>query len=67
MKINTKKMERARILRGWTKARLADEIGIDPSTIGKIERGKNFKPPTIKKIADALGLDMESLLLDDAV
>lgn len=62
MKIDTKKIQRARAIRGWTKRRLAAAVGVDPATIARIERGLTQNPETIKKVADTLGLSMEELL-----
>jgi len=62
MNINTKKIQRARIIRGWTRRRLAAAAGVDPATIGRIEQGTSLNPETVKKVADILGLSMEELL-----
>jgi transcriptional regulator with XRE-family HTH domain len=64
MKINTYKIERARLLKGWSKTTLAEKAKVDPCTVGRVERGKNLKPETVKRIADVLGLDMSDLLID---
>lgn len=47
---------------GMTQAELAKKMGVKPQTISQYERGiKNPKPDTIKKFADALGVDAASL------
>lgn len=41
-----------------SQAELAQKMGVKPQTISQYERGiKNPKPATIKKFADALGVD----------
>ena len=65
MKINTEKLERARLLKGWSKTALAEQANVDPSTVGRVERGENLKPETVKRIADVLGVNMEELLLEN--
>lgn len=63
MLYDVQRIERARILRGWTKTELARRIKKDPSTISLIERGKVIgRPATMKAIADALKISMERLL-----
>jgi len=67
MNIDTKKLERARVIRGWSKAKLAEIAEMDASTVGRVEAGKNLKPETVKQIADVLGLTMEELVIEDEV
>lgn len=44
--------------KGMSQAELAQKMGVKPQTISQYERGiKNPKPATIKKFADALGVD----------
>ena len=59
------KIEKARILNGLTKGGLAEEARIHPSTYTLILKGSNHHPPTIKKIADALGLSMEEIYIEE--
>ena len=66
MEIDTKPLERERIKRGWSKARLAKHLKLDPSVIGRVERGENRAPDTVKRIADFLGVPMEEIVIDDA-
>jgi transcriptional regulator with XRE-family HTH domain len=65
MKINTEKLERARLLKGWSKSALAEQADVDPSTVGRVERGENLKPETVKRIADVLGVKMEDLIFEN--
>lgn len=51
-----------RLARGMTQKELGAQMGIDQSTVRKYEAGKlNPKIETVKKIADALGVDMNAL------
>lgn len=63
MKYNTSILLEKRLVRGWSQSTLAELIHVDPSTIGRVERGEFTKPQTVKKMADALGVDMEDLLV----
>jgi len=65
MKYNVRKLERARKLKGWNKAKLAKVAGVDPSTVGHVETEEFVTEPTVKKLADALGLSMEEVLLEE--
>jgi DNA-binding XRE family transcriptional regulator len=65
-KVDTQKLELARSRKGWTRLDLAALIKVDVSTISNIERGKTQNPKTIKKIADALGLRMKDVFIDDS-
>jgi transcriptional regulator with XRE-family HTH domain len=57
-------IKRKRLVKGWSQSRLATFCDIKQSTISYIEAGKTNNPETIKKIADALGLNMEDLIID---
>ncbi len=59
------RIEKARILQGLTKGGLAKKAGIHPTTYTLILKGSNHHPPTIKKIADALGLEMKEIYIDE--
>ncbi len=53
--------------KGMTQAELAQKMGVKPQTISQYERGiKNPKPATIKKFADALGVDAAELYATNA-
>lgn len=54
-----------RLVRGMTQKELGTRMGVDQSTVRKYESGKlNPKIETVKKIADALGVDMNALYGD---
>ncbi len=65
MKIDTQKIEKRRFLSGWSKSELARRAGVDQSTVGRVERGETLKPDTIKRIAEALQLTVEDLLIEE--
>ena len=51
-----------RLARGMTQKELGAQMGVDQSTVRKYEAGKlNPKIETVKKIADALGVDTNAL------
>lgn len=53
--------------KGMSQAELAQKMGVKPQTISQYERGiKNPKPSTIKKFADALGVDAAELYAANA-
>ena len=56
-----------RRLRMWTQGRLAQEAGVSPTTVSGIETGKIVRPHfgTLQKLARALDIDPQSLLLSE--
>jgi transcriptional regulator with XRE-family HTH domain len=66
MKYDIGKVTRARLVRGWTQAKLAEMIERSPAAISAIENGRyEPSPTTMKRIADVLGLDMDELVLEE--
>lgn len=62
------KIHRMRVLQGLTLRDLAEKSGISANTINSIERrGKSprFHPPTLKALADALGVETVELIGED--
>lgn len=55
-------LDRERLLRGWTKARLAEEMGVTPFTVTDIYSRGNAAPETFKKLTDALERSVPSEL-----
>lgn len=53
----------ARIRKGMTQSELAEKAGVALSTISFVENGKHeaVRAPTISKLANALGVSVESL------
>ncbi len=60
-------IKKTRMLKGWSQKRLAAAAAVDQATVCNIERGKTNNPENVKKVADVLGLEMESLLVEDRV
>jgi len=51
-----------RLRKGWSQARLAEEIGTSQSHIARIERGtENLAIETCRRLTEALGVDMNTL------
>lgn len=60
------KVRRARIGRAMTIRDLSRASGVNHSAISLIERGKRSPwPRTLKRLADALGVEIRELLKDD--
>ena len=53
---------------GWSQRDLAARSGVAPNTISQLERGeRKAMPSTVRKLADALGVDIPVLLADSAL
>jgi transcriptional regulator with XRE-family HTH domain len=61
MEVNVEKLWELRVNQELTQRQLARKAEISNTTLVKIERG-GAMPPTLKKIADALGLKPIELL-----
>jgi transcriptional regulator with XRE-family HTH domain len=50
----------------WSRDELADASGIHRDHIGRLERGYEgeSRPPTVRKLAEALGIDPAKLVED---
>ncbi len=50
--------------RMWTQVRLAEEVGVSPTTVSGIESGRIVRPHfgTLRKLAQALGVEPEELV-----
>jgi transcriptional regulator with XRE-family HTH domain len=64
MEVNVRKIQMLRIDKGLTQRALAKEAGISNTSLWKIEKGGGASPPTLKKIADVLGVRASELLED---
>lgn len=51
--------------RGMTQEEVAELASTSPTTIVRAEQGKDVRPPTLKRIAKALGVPTEQLLADE--
>ena len=56
------KLRELRVNQGLTQRQLARKAGISNTTLAKIERGGGAMPPTLKKLADVLGVKPVDLL-----
>lgn len=59
MKINLRPWRERRAL---TQEELAKKAGINTRTVSRIELGYHARPPTVRKLATALGVDPEQLV-----
>lgn len=65
MQYKTTVLHENRLLKGLSIKSLAELVGVHPSTISRIEAGQFQKPETIKKIAQALEVPMEDLIVKE--
>lgn len=63
--LDTERLESARIKKGLSKSKLAQLVGIHPSSYLRILKGETQNAPTLKRIADALGLSMEEIFIEE--
>jgi transcriptional regulator with XRE-family HTH domain len=64
VKVDAKKLQDARLAKFWSRDELAKASGIHRDHIGRLERGYEgeSRPPTIRKLADALGVEPRTLI-----
>jgi transcriptional regulator with XRE-family HTH domain len=64
-----KRLESIRLSRNITQAQLAEEAGVSPRTIGRLEKGQGVSLDTFIRIIAALGIQqsLEGLLPDPTV
>lgn len=53
-------VERARLDKGWSAARLSEEAGVSENTLTKVKRGQSVAPGTLAKLREALGIEPRS-------
>jgi transcriptional regulator with XRE-family HTH domain len=63
IKVDVEKLWKLRVNQGLTQRQLARKAGISNATLSKIEHGRSTRPPTLKKLADVLGVKSVDLLL----
>ncbi|HCC34622.1 MAG TPA: XRE family transcriptional regulator [Ruminococcaceae bacterium] len=62
----SKKLKELRKMRSFTQAELAEQLEISPSAVGMYEQGRREPDfPTLIKISDIFGVDIDYLLRDD--
>lgn len=67
-KLVGKRVQEYRKQKSYTQDKLAEMIGIDTVSLSKIETGKNYpSPDTLKKIADALGINIYELFIQNTL
>jgi transcriptional regulator with XRE-family HTH domain len=66
VKVDAKKLQDARLAKFWSRDELAKASGIHRDHIGRLERGYEgeSRPPTIRKLAQALEVDPAELVED---
>lgn len=62
---NVEKIKRLMVLKGWTFVDMACACGCDRSQISNILRVGRCRPNTLKIIADALGVEVVDILLEE--
>jgi transcriptional regulator with XRE-family HTH domain len=64
VKVDARKLQDARLAKFWSRDELAKASGIHRDHIGRLERGYEgeSRPPTIRKLAEALGVDPAELV-----
>ncbi len=67
VKINGEKLQELRLAKFWSRDELSDKSGIHRDHIGRLERGEggNSRPPTVRHLAEALGVDPVDLVGSD--
>jgi transcriptional regulator with XRE-family HTH domain len=66
VKIEGEKLQKLRLEKFWSRDELAEKSGIHRDHIGRLERGEggSSRPPTVRRLAEALGVDPHELLED---
>lgn len=67
MRYNRQRIDRERMLKGWTRRHLGELAGVSENMVGQFLNHSVGTPRTVKKLADALGLEMSAILEDDEV
>ena len=62
MKIDVIQFERALIIKGWTQKDLAAKAAVSETIVCNFLNGKTITNPNLKKIADALAVDLETVV-----
>jgi transcriptional regulator with XRE-family HTH domain len=64
VKIDGEKLQEIRLGKFWSRDELATKSGVHRDHIGRLERGEggNSRPPTVRKLAEALDVDPRELV-----
>ena len=64
VKIDGDKLQKIRLQKFWSRDELSGKSGIHRDHIGRLERGEggNSRPPTIRKLAEALEVEPTELV-----
>ena len=67
VKIDGDKLQELRLAKFWSRDELAEKSGIHRDHIGRLERGEggNSRPPTVRKLAEALDVPPTELLAEE--
>jgi transcriptional regulator with XRE-family HTH domain len=62
IKANGEEVKRQRLLKGWSNDDLVTKSGRSLKTIESVQRGGNVLPATLREIAEALGVTIQSIM-----
>ena len=65
MELLSEKIKILRLNKGWKLRHFAEKTGISAASLSEIERGGGARPDNLKKIADALGVEVRTLIKGD--
>ena len=65
IKIQTERIQAARLAKGWTRRNLARAIRCSDATITRLEMGKHLRPGTLYSVCRELGITIESVLISE--
>jgi DNA-binding XRE family transcriptional regulator len=61
--VNVDRIERARVLRAWTRKHLAGVAGVDPKTLTNMCSGRRRPSRTVQSVSVALGLTVVEVVV----
>ena len=62
VEVDVTKLQELRINRGLSQRQLAEEAGLSPGAVWRLEQRGSGRPDTLKKLADVLGVRPVDLL-----
>jgi len=63
MPYNFARLEFERLSQGLTYSEIADRAGLTQPTVARCCKGESANPPTIKRVADVLGIPLADIVL----